>query len=273
MQMSEIKRYEHAFGPSNYIEYLGGHAFVVVNTMALDSDVVDEDVKAQATEYVQIVLFGSRQRMTTLTSDSVYATKLASFLNSVDTNALRARTANGSVVLLTHLPLYRTDDMLCGAARAREEGHVTYEHPSFTYAPHHHVLSPQLSDALLVKFDPHVVLSGHTHAWCETSKRHWNGAKEFTIPAFSWGQRPDPSYALLGLRRQEPRRQRVDHSNPAVEGARLEVATVVPCSVPSEHSIFALYIVTATAFILMNLRRWCLQWRARTQRSQAMKQA
>ncbi|GAB9475693.1 Metallophosphoesterase 1 [Globisporangium polare] len=194
-----------------------------------------------------------------------------SFLSSVDTDALRARTANGSVVLLTHLPLHRADDMLCGAARAREVGHVTYEHPSFKYAPHHHVLSQQLSDTLLAKFDPQVVLSGHTHAWCALSKRHWNGAKEFTIPAFSWGQRPDPSYALLGLRRQEQRRQRVDHSgNPAVEEAQVEVATVVPCSVPSEHSIFALYIFTVAALVVANLRRWCLQWRAR---KQTMKQA
>lgn len=59
MQMAEIKRYEHAFGPSNYIEYLGSHAFVVINTMALDSDVVDEAVKAQATECVYIMLSGS----------------------------------------------------------------------------------------------------------------------------------------------------------------------------------------------------------------------
>lgn len=51
MQMSEIKRYESAFGPSNRIEFVRGHAFIVINTMALDSDVVSEDVKAQATKY------------------------------------------------------------------------------------------------------------------------------------------------------------------------------------------------------------------------------
>lgn len=269
MQMAEIKRYEHAFGPSNYIEYIGGHAFVVVNTMALDSDVVDEDVKAQATEYVHPVIpphfhHIMKQRLTT--SDCVYISHHCSFLNSVDTDALRTRTANGSVVLLTHLPLYRADDMLCGDARAREEGHVTYEHPSFKYTPHDHVLSQQLSDALLTKFDPQVVLSGHTHAWCEASKRHSNDAKEFTIPAFSWGQRPDPSYALLRLRSVQ--------ALPLDDGptVKLEV-TVVPCLVPREHSIFALYIVTVSALVLVNLRCWWLQRRAKKHRQQAMKQA
>uniref|UniRef100_K3WEE3 Calcineurin-like phosphoesterase domain-containing protein n=1 Tax=Globisporangium ultimum (strain ATCC 200006 / CBS 805.95 / DAOM BR144) TaxID=431595 RepID=K3WEE3_GLOUD len=228
MQIPEVQRFEHAFGPSNRIEFVGGHAFVVLNTMALDSDAMSEDVKAQA----------------------------VNFLDSIDHEQLHARTANGSIVLLTHLPLYRVDDLRCGDARVRESGHVTYEHPAFKYAAHHHVLSQELSSKLLLQIQPSVVLSGHTHAWCAYDG-HWTGAKEFTVPAFSWGQRPDPSYALLRLRSH----QRVAQTG-ELEPIEAEV-TVVRCDVPREGAIFALYILTAVGFVAANARRWLLRRDAR----------
>lgn len=52
MEMAEVERFERAFGPANFVEYVGDHAFVGVNTMALDSDVTSADVKAQAAECV-----------------------------------------------------------------------------------------------------------------------------------------------------------------------------------------------------------------------------
>lgn len=192
--------------------------------------------------------------------------RYCSFLASIDTEQLRARTANGSVVLLTHLPLHRPDDMLCGDERVRESGHVTYEHPSFRYEVHHHVLSQSLSALLLSTFAPDVVLSGHTHAWCEYNG-HASGAREFTIPALSWGQRPDPSYALLGLRSRR--------SDEQLAGAQVEVissssgsgnksrsgAHVARCSVPNEHGVFAMYIVTIAVLVLARLWRLWRLWR------------
>ncbi|TYZ60974.1 hypothetical protein PybrP1_005329 [[Pythium] brassicae (nom. inval.)] len=228
METLEIARFERAFGPSNFVEYVGDHAFIGVNTMALDSDVTRADVKAQAED----------------------------FLASIDTEQLRASTAHGSVVLLTHLPLHRPDDMRCGDHRARESGHVTYEHPSFQYAAHHHVLSEALSARLLSTIAPDVVLSGHTHAWCEFAG-HSDGVREFTVPALSWGQRPDPSYALLGLR---SRRAASEHA--AVDGA---MSAAVRCSVPNEHGVFALYALTVMGLVLARLcRGWCLPAHHRT---------
>lgn len=49
----EVARFERAFGPSNFVEYVGDHAFVGVNTMALDLDVTSVDVNAQAEECVR----------------------------------------------------------------------------------------------------------------------------------------------------------------------------------------------------------------------------
>ncbi|KAF1315024.1 Metallophosphoesterase 1, partial [Globisporangium splendens] len=258
MQIPEMQRFEQAFGPSNRIEFIGGHAFVVLNTMALDSDVVNEDVKAQAIKYVTPFVFADSKKNSCM---YVWLTccvpNPTSFLDSIDHDRLRARTANGSIVLLTHLPLYRTDDLRCGDARVRESGHVTYEHPAFKYAAHHHVLSQELSSKLLRQIQPSVVLSGHTHAWCAYDD-HWSGTKEFTVPAFSWGQRPDPSYVLLRLRSH----QRVAHTGESEPHVEAEVA-VLPCAVPREGAIFALYILTAVAFVAANARRWLLRRNAR----------
>jgi ethanolamine phosphate phosphodiesterase len=141
--------------------------------------------------------------------------------------------------LLSHLPLFRKDDLACGAERVREEGHVTYEHPSFEYETHHHVLSDALSQDLLTKLGPDVVLSGHTHAWCayehppHSSTR--STAKEFTVPAFSWGQRPDPSYALLHIAGRD--------------------AYVSRCALPREPLVFALYGGTLVVLVLRLLWR------------------
>lgn len=155
------------------------------------------------------------------------------------------------MVLLTHLPLHRTNDMQCGDYRTQESGHVTYEHPSLQYAAHHHVLSAALSTRLLTTLTPDVVLSGHTHAWCEFAG-HGDSVREVTVPALSWGQRPDPSYALLGLR-SRPVAQL--HRVAGVGGSMSEV---VRCSVPNEQSVFALYAFTVAMLVLARGWQW---WR------------
>ncbi|KAI9997916.1 hypothetical protein PInf_002173 [Phytophthora infestans] len=142
MRLQDVKRYEVTFGAANRIDEIEGHTFVSLNTMALDSDVASHDE-----------LPGKRHF-----------------------DDLRART-RGSVILLTHLPLFRVDDLQCGEERLREAGHVTYEAPGFKYETHHHVLSRELSAKLLDKIQPDLVLSGHT---TRASR---------------------PSYAVLGLSR------------------------------------------------------------------------
>ncbi|KAF4030306.1 Calcineurin-like phosphoesterase [Phytophthora infestans] len=137
MRIEDLKRYEVTFWEANRIDEIGGHTFVRLNTMALDADVASRAVKTEAKRFLESVNFGD----------------------------LRARTT-GSVVLLTHLPLFRVDDLQCGEERLREAGHVTYEHPGFKYETHHHVLSRELSTELLAKVRPDLVFSGHTHAWC-----------------------------------------------------------------------------------------------------------
>ncbi|KAE9048290.1 hypothetical protein PR001_g509 [Phytophthora rubi] len=219
MRIEDLKRFEVTFGAANRIDEIGGHTFVSLNTMALDSDVASGAVKTEA----------------------------RSFLESVNFADLRGRTS-GSVILLTHLPLFRVDDLQCGEERLRESGHVTYEHPGFKYEIHHHVLSRALSEELLGKVQPNLVLSGHTHAWC--AYQHPDAAAmEYTIPAFSWGQRPDPSYAVLRL----PRAGRAEMKRPP---------ELTACHLPSEPLIFATYAATIGTVVLASVVQVVLARRA-----------
>lgn len=212
MRLQDLQRFEIAFGPSNYVKNIEGHTFVTLNTMALDSDVASQDVRIEA----------------------------RSFLESINFSQLRTNKSS-KVILLTHLPLFRVDDLQCGDARLREVGHVTYEAPNFRYKTHHHVLSKELSRELLAKVQPDLVLSGHTHAWC--AYNHTN-ALEYTIPTFSWGQRPDPSYALL----------RFSHTHEPI---------ITACDLPHETFVFVVYGVTASIILQAHVIRLVLRLRAR----------
>jgi len=105
------------------------------------------------------------------------------------------------------------------------------------------VLSRELSAELLAKVQPRLVLSGHTHAWC--AYQHPDAAAmEYTVPAFSWGQRPDPSYAVLRL--------------PSDGAAKPEVAA---CHLPREPLVFAAYAATIAVLLLARVVRLARAWR------------
>ncbi|CEG45638.1 metallophosphoesterase 1 [Plasmopara halstedii] len=207
MNLHDLKRFEVTFGATNHFDVIEGHTFVVLNTMALDSDVASHDVRTDA----------------------------MTFFNSIKLSDLRMR-GHKKVILLSHLPLFRENDLQCGEERLREVGHVTYEAPEFEYTTHHHVLSRELSVELLVKVQPDLVLSGHTHAWC-ACKHPDSKVMEYTVPAFSWGQRPDPSYALLRL-------------------SQTQESIITACNLPREPLIFAAYGATVSILVLAHVVRF-----------------
>ncbi|KAL0583808.1 hypothetical protein ABG067_006252 [Albugo candida] len=173
----ELMRYENAFGACNSMYLAGGASFVVLNTIALDTNVHS----------------GNNAKIQT-----------QRFLNDLR-RELERKNTNHKVILLTHFPLYRVNDLNCGDLRSNERGHITYLDPASRYQKHRHVLSPPLSKYLLDTIRPSLVLSGHTHAYCAQHHRveSMNGfpmnISEYTIPSFAWSQRPDPSYAVLNL--------------------------------------------------------------------------
>jgi hypothetical protein len=107
--------------------------------------------------------------------------------------------ADAPVLLLTHKPLFRPNDLDCGPERAAEGGHVTYEAPEagLRPGPDGMVLARDASASLLRRLRPAAVFSGHTHARCR--RRHGDGPAEHTLPAFGWRMRPDPSFAVVDL--------------------------------------------------------------------------
>ncbi|DAZ92433.1 TPA: hypothetical protein N0F65_000217, partial [Lagenidium giganteum] len=78
---------------------------------------------------------------------------------------------------------------------------------------------------------PSIILSGPTHAWCEYQHSGEVNAKAFTIPTFSWGQRPDPSYALLTL-----------------SGTASAVAL---CHLPHEHHVLAIFAIIGVILLTL----------------------
>ncbi|POM76228.1 Metallophosphoesterase 1 [Phytophthora palmivora] len=163
---------------------------------------------------------------------------------SLNTMALDSDVTSKDVQ--TEARSFLENDLQCGEERQREAGHVTYEAPDFKYETHHHVLSRELSAELLDKVQPDLVLSGHTHAWCEYQH---STAMEYTVPAFSWGQRPDPSYALLRLPQ-------------AGTAGQLDVTI---CHLPKEPLVFAMYAVTIIIIVLAHVVRFV--WRLRAPRT------
>lgn len=55
----------------------------------------------------------------------------------------------GPRVMLLHMPMYRGNDLLCGNARLREGGHVTYVSPDTSLNAYDDVLSQETSQLLL----------------------------------------------------------------------------------------------------------------------------
>ena len=102
-------------------------------------------------------------------------------------------------VLLTHMPLYRHNDLQCGQERKRdpEDGGVTFYPASKTLIPNDDVVDEKFTSRILTKWTPTTILSGHLHSVCRF--KHLSGSQELTIPTFSWRMRPDPKYFLISF--------------------------------------------------------------------------
>ena len=188
--------------------------------------------------------------------------------------AQQHRPAGGQppLVLLTHMPLFRSDDRDCGAARAAEVGHVTYAAPGEPLGED--VVTKADTQWLLRTLRPSLVLSGHTHTACfyvheseaapasapvqELWRRRWRDSGEWagggagadvpedvpelTASTLSWGMRPDPAFAVLSMARGTAAR------GPTSVAARI-------CSLPDERVIFGVYALVAASVVAGALAR------------------
>ena len=133
-------------------------------------------------------------------------------------------------VLLSHVPLYRHSEEMCGDCDANcpllerfslssdpsrtqcdEYVNGTFHHVN---VPDSEVLNEQVSQDLLRTFHPHLIISGHLHYSCrhthtihksrDVSPVHSDSTPmtshtEITVPTFNWRNRVDPSYVVLDL--------------------------------------------------------------------------
>lgn len=210
-----VARFESSFGPTHFVRSVGNVTFVGVNAMVLDGPQMEPALQERAKRFVNDF-------------------------------AGRRGAVSGPVVLLTHMPLYRANDLDCGPDRLAEKGHVTYEAPQHALKPHKEVLSRDASLSLLKAVRPTVVISGHLHARCQTTHRVRLTPRdapadaepttvvvpEVTVPTLSWRMRPDPSFALLTI----PRRVMADAS-----GSPPVMPGVAVCTLPHEQRIFTVY--------------------------------
>ncbi|XP_004930159.1 metallophosphoesterase 1 isoform X1 [Bombyx mori] len=101
-------------------------------------------------------------------------------------------------ILLQHFPLYRKSDSMC-----TEPDSPPLPERDKPFRLKIDALSKEASEFLVSKIKPRAVFGGHTHHGCLLHHKYENLGqlefKEYSIPSFSWRNRPDPKYMLVTL--------------------------------------------------------------------------
>lgn len=92
-------------------------------------------------------------------------------------------------ILLQHFPTYRKSDVACIERDAPEIE---------VYREDWEVLSKNATNFLAKHLNPRVAFSGHSHHYCHTHTT-WD-AEEYTLASFSWRNKNNPSFLLVGTR-------------------------------------------------------------------------
>lgn len=156
-------------------------------------------------------------------------------------------------ILLSHFPLYRLNDSGCEGLDSApdEEKYIPFKQKS-------DCLGRDVSNQLLSKLRPRLVLSGHTHHFCITNhtldpivdlnmynnkkknktkkrnnKDNNNIVAEWTLPSFSWRYKNNPSFLMISLSHSE-------HSTNK-------------CFLPSETTVITTYVIVSAIIISLYL--------------------
>ncbi|KAG0165380.1 hypothetical protein DFQ30_008541 [Apophysomyces sp. BC1015] len=157
---SVARRFTSAYGPTNYILNTTHYTLVVVDTVSLSASIpqLRKDVE--------------------------------SFLDEPLPDKPR--------ILMTHVPLFREDDVDCGPLRQSVKGGIR-QAKGYQYQ---NLMTKELSQQLLERIKPVAVFSGDDHDYCIV--RHKYGkqemAAEITVPTFSMAQGVQyPAVVLLDV--------------------------------------------------------------------------
>lgn len=101
-------------------------------------------------------------------------------------------------ITLQHFPLYRVSDKECTEPDAPP---LPERNKKFRLKID--ALSKEATEYLISKIKPRAVFGGHTHHGCLLEHKFQNPEivefNEYSVPSFSWRNRPDPKYMLVCL--------------------------------------------------------------------------
>ncbi|KAF9574921.1 hypothetical protein EC968_004922 [Mortierella alpina] len=240
-----VKRFKDLFGSLNYEVKIGNHSLVILDTLALSSDV--PDIREE-----------SQQFLTQLEQDT-------------QTHILPR-------ILFTHVPLFRLDTTPCGKARETEQ--LIINRGGFQYW---NMINATLSREILRGIRPDMVFSGDDHDWCEIAHSlDGNLIPEVTLRTFSFAQGiQQPGFVMLSLYNPESKSNNampmipVAPSNAGIADvsgdsfnspARLATNATFAydeCMLPNQMLIYLCYgsfLALSIACILIQRYRWMATW-------------
>ncbi|XP_044744381.1 metallophosphoesterase 1-like isoform X2 [Coccinella septempunctata] len=94
-------------------------------------------------------------------------------------------------ILIQHLPLYRTSDANCN-----DYDSAPFPRKLRNMAEYWQCLSRNLTASLMMRLNPRIVFSGHTHHGCTRSLPMKTGV-EVTMSSFNWRKKDNPALGLV----------------------------------------------------------------------------
>ncbi|KAG0196103.1 hypothetical protein BGX33_002085, partial [Mortierella sp. NVP41] len=178
---SSMARYKQVFGSVNYEVKVGNHSLVVLDTLALSSQV--PAIRDESQQFLDHI----KQESPTLPR-----------------------------ILFTHVPLYRLDTTYCG--KERETRQPIMDRKGDQYQ---NMVSNPLSREILEGIQPDMVFSGDDHDWCEVAHptMHGNLAPEVTLRTFSFAQGiQQPAFAMMSLFNPDLKAKNIHPVVPTAQG-------------------------------------------------------
>jgi hypothetical protein len=173
-----LDRFAASFAMSKAVEvvHFEGNAFVLVNSMAMESDGCRLCTDAERT--VEDIARCQTNR-------------------SEECNKFHFGPTRP--ILMQHFPLYRESDMECEEAPDLAPSNIRSE----KFRPKWECLSKESTDFLLTQLRPRAAFSGHTHFGCKKWRNEPVGLWEYTVPSFSWRNNRRPEAILLSITPEE----------------------------------------------------------------------
>ncbi|XP_032528960.2 metallophosphoesterase 1-like [Danaus plexippus] len=154
--------------------------FVLINSMALEGDSCDLCQKAQ----MSIDKIAERLDLCSKKSEQ------CSMNNTI--------VKYSKPVIMQHFPLFRKSDSIC-----TEPDAPPLPERNKLFRPKIDALSKEATEYLVRQIKPRAVFGGHTHHGCLVQHlyKQYDDIEflEYSVPSFSWRNRPDPKYLLVSI--------------------------------------------------------------------------